>query len=212
MGSEEKILQKLQKLDQIDKIVERLDKLDTVAEKVEEIDTITEGLDKLDTVVEKVKEIDTITERLDKLDTIAEKVKEIDKIVERLDKLDTVDEKVREIDTIVERLNNLKLKSDFMYSEMKEFREETNLNFIKAEGERGYLDRELSKTMVKVSELQDSTFHIKRTLHVIQTKLGDGRDIPKISVRLSAVETVVNRHGNEIEDLNRRAGFVSNDA
>ena len=117
-------------------------------------------------------------------------------------------QKLDKIDVIVTRLDKLETKMDTMHGELKEFKEETNLNFIKAEGERGYLDRELSKTNAKVSELQEDVSHIKKTLHVIQTKLGCEQDIPKISARLGAVETVVNGHTDQIDNLNRKIGLA----
>ena len=117
-------------------------------------------------------------------------------------------QKLDKIDLIVTRLDKLETKMDTMHGELKEFKEETNLNFIKAEGERGYLDRELSKTNAKVSELQEDVSHIKKTLHVIQTKLGCEQDIPKISARLGAVETVVNGHTDQIDNLNRKMGLA----
>ena len=173
----------LQKLDKIDVIVTKLDKLD-------KIDVIVTRLDKLET------KMDSMETKIGSVET------QIGSMETKIGSMET------EIGSMEAKMGSMEIKMDTMHGELKEFKEETNLNFIKAEGERGYLDRELSKTNAKVSELQEDVSHIKKTLHVIQTKLGCEQDIPKISARLSAVETVVNGHTDQIDNLNRKMGLA----
>ncbi len=153
-----------------------------------------------------MKNEEIILQKLDKIDVIVTK---LDKLETKMDSMETkMDSMETRMDSMETRMDSMETKMDTMHGEMKEFKEETNLNFIKAEGERGYLDKELSKTNSKVSELQEDVSHIKKTLHVIQTKLGAEQDVPKISARLSAVETVVNGHANQIDNLNKKIGLA----
>ena len=181
MGNEEMILKKL---DKIDMIITRLDKLETKMDSMEtRMDSVETKMDSMET------KMDSMETKMDSMET----------------KMDSMETKMDSMET---KMDSMETRMDSMHDELKEFKEETNLNFIKAEGERGYLDKELSKTNAKVSELQGDVTHIKETIHVIQTKLGCEQDVPKISVRLGSVETVVSRHTDQIDSLNRQVGLA----
>lgn len=111
-----------------------------------------------------------------------------------LKKLDAMEEKLKKLDVIESRV-------DSVYSELQDFKKETEVNFWAAQQERNTLSSMIEKRDKDIVGIND-------ILHNIRTRIGIDYNVPKLSVRLEAVDYEVKKHTEQISKINTKLSLA----